>query len=53
MPRKKKKKTFSAGQVVREMARERVGAPKPSQRLVEKKRKPEKYKVTLPRLMEE
>jgi hypothetical protein len=31
MPRKRKKKIFSAAKVVREMARERVGSPKPSQ----------------------
>ena len=31
MPRKRKKKIFSAAKIVREMARERVGSPKPSQ----------------------
>jgi hypothetical protein len=30
MLRKRKKKIFSAAKVVREMARERVGSPKPS-----------------------
>ena len=31
MARKRKKKVFSAAKMVREMARERVGSPKPSQ----------------------
>ena len=54
MPRKnKKKKTFSAAKVVREMARERVGSPKPSHPVPEKKRKPEKHKPTLGRLLQE
>jgi len=51
MPRKKKKKTFSAAKTVREMARERVGSPKPSQLVREKKSKPEKYKPTLGKLL--
>jgi len=51
MPRKRKKKTFSAAQVVREMARERVGSPKPSQLVRAKKGKPERHKPILGRLL--
>jgi len=51
MPRKKKKKTFSAAKAVREVARERVGNPKPSRPVPEKKTKPEKYKPTLGKLL--
>lgn len=53
MPRKPKKKTFSAAQAVREMARERVGSPKPSRQVPAKKTKPEKHKPTLGRLLGE
>ena len=54
MPRKrKKKKTFSAATAVREMARERVGSPKPSRLVTPKKGKAEKHKPTLGRLMAE
>jgi len=54
MPRKrKKKKTFTAAKAVREMARERVGSPKPSQLVRAKTSKPEKYKPTLGKLLEE
>src|SRR5579859_5461602 len=51
MPRKRKKKVFSAAKVVREMARERVGIPKPSRLVPAKKTKPEKHKPTLGRLL--
>jgi hypothetical protein len=51
MPRKKKKKTFSAQKVVREMARERVGSPKASQLVTPKKSKAEKHKPTLGKLL--
>jgi len=51
MARKKKKKVFSVANVVREMARERVGAPKASQLVVAKKAKPEKHKPTLGKLL--
>jgi hypothetical protein len=51
--RKKKKKTFTASKAVRELARERVGSPKPSQLLVAKKSKPEKYKPTWGKVLEE
>jgi hypothetical protein len=53
MPRKRKKKTFSASKIVREMARERVGAPKPSQLVMANKTKPEKHKPTLGKLLQE
>ena len=51
MPRKRKKKTFSAANVVREMARERVGSHKPSQLVRAKKGKPERHKTTLGKLL--
>jgi hypothetical protein len=51
MPRKPKKKIFSAAKVVREMARERVGSPKPSQLVLAKKSKPERHKPTLGKLL--
>jgi hypothetical protein len=53
MPRKRKKKIFSAAKVVREMARERVGSPKPSRLVPAKKTKPEKHKATLGRMLTE
>jgi len=53
MPRKRKKKVFSAAQVVREMARERVGSPKPSRLVPAKKTKPERHKPTLSKLLED
>jgi hypothetical protein len=51
MPRKPKKKVFSAAKVVREMARERVGSPKPSQLVRAKTTKAEKHKPTLGKLL--
>jgi len=51
--KKKKKKTFTASKAVREMARERVGSPKPSRLVLAKKSKPEKYKPTLGKLLED
>lgn len=51
MARKRKKNVFSAAQVVREMARERVGSPKPSQLVRAKKSKPERHKPTLGKLL--
>jgi len=53
MPKKRKKKRFSAATVVREMARERVGSPKPSHPVPAKTTKPEKYKPTLRRFLNE
>ncbi len=51
MPRKRKKKIFSAAKIVREMARERVGSPRPSSLVPGKKKKAEKYKPTLGKLL--
>jgi len=51
MPRKRKKKKFSAATAVRELARERVGSPKPSRLVAPKKAKPEKHKATLGKLL--
>jgi hypothetical protein len=51
MPRKRKKKVFSAAKIVREMARERVGSPKPSQLVPGKKAKDQKHKSTLGKLL--
>ena len=53
MARKRKKKVFSAAKVVREMARERVGSPKPSRLVPAKKTKPERHKSTLSKLLED
>jgi hypothetical protein len=54
MPRKRKKKIFSAAKIVREMARERVGSPKPSSLVPGKKKgKAEKHKPTLSKLLED
>jgi hypothetical protein len=51
MPRKRKRKVFSAAKIVREMARERVGSPKPSQLVRAKTTKPERHKTTLGKLL--
>lgn len=53
MARKKKAKRFSAVTAVKELARERVGAPPSGQVVVEKKKKPEKHKPTLSQLLDE
>jgi hypothetical protein len=53
MPRKRKKKVFSAAKIVREMARERVGSPKASQLVAAKTTKAEKHKPTLGKLLAE
>ena len=54
MPRKHKKKTFNAGQAVRELARERVGSVKPARVIPDKRKaKPAKHKPTLGKLLEE
>lgn len=53
MPRKKKKKPFRAVTAVKELARERVGSPPAGKIVLEKKKKPEKHKPTLGKLMEE
>jgi hypothetical protein len=51
--KKKKVKRFRAVTAVKEMARERVGEPPAGQIVVEKKKKPEKHKPTLGKLLEE
>jgi hypothetical protein len=53
MPRKKKLKRFRAVTAVKELARERVGAPPPEKIVIEKKKKPEKHKPTLEKLLED
>ena len=53
MARKKKVKRFRAVQAVKELARERMGAP-PAEKIVpHKNKKPEKYKPTLGKLLNE
>lgn len=51
MPRKKKLKPFRAVTAVKELARERVGRPPSEKIVVEKKKKPEKHKPTLGKLL--
>ena len=51
MPRKKKIKRFRAVTAVKELARERVGTPPAARIVVEKKKKPEKHKPTLGKLL--
>jgi hypothetical protein len=52
MARKKKIKRFRAVTAVKEMARERIGTPPPTQVVPDrKKRKKEKHKPTLGRLL--
>ena len=53
MARKKKKRTFSAVTAVKELARERVGTPPVGRVVPNKKKKAEKHKATLDRLLEE
>lgn len=53
MARKKKRKSFRAVTAVKELARERVGRPPTEKIVIEKKKKPEKYKPTLGKLLGE
>jgi hypothetical protein len=53
MARKKKAKKFQAVKAVKELARERVGAPPAEKVVPQKKGKPEKYKVTLEKLLKD
>jgi len=53
MARKKKRKMFSATKAVKELARERVGSPKPSRPVPDRKTKGQKYKSTLGQLLED
>jgi hypothetical protein len=51
--RRKKPKRFQAVTAVKELARERVGSP-PAEKIVpNKKKRPEKHKLTMGRLLEE
>jgi hypothetical protein len=52
MARKKKVKRFRAVQAVKALARERVGEPPSGKIVLEKKKKPEKYKPSLGKLLE-
>jgi hypothetical protein len=51
MPHRKKTKRFRAVTAVKELARERVGAPPAGQIVIEKKKKAEKYKPTMGKLL--
>lgn len=53
MAKKKKVKPFRAVIAVKELARERVGAPPSEKIVVEKTKKPEKHKPTLGELLNE
>ena len=53
MARKKKSKPFRAVTAVKELARERLGTPPPEKVVIEKKKKPEKHKPTLARLLKD
>jgi hypothetical protein len=51
--RKKKLKRFEAVTAVKELARERVGAPPVEKVVPNKKKKPEKHKPTISQLLDE
>ena len=51
MARKKKAKRFRAVEAVKALARERVGTPPAGKIVLEKKKKPEKHKPTLGKLL--
>jgi hypothetical protein len=51
--RKRKTKPFRAVTAVKELARERVGTPPAERIVVERKKKPEKHKPTLGKLLGE
>jgi hypothetical protein len=53
MPRKKKMKRFHAVQAVKELARERMGAPPAEKVVPHKNKKPPKHKPTLGKLLSE
>ena len=53
MARKKKLKPFRAVTAVKALARERVGTPPSGKVVLEKKKKPEKHKPTLGKLLGE
>ena len=53
MARKKKVKRFEAVQAVKELARERIGAPPAAKVVPHKKKDPAKHKATLERLLDQ
>jgi hypothetical protein len=53
MARKRKVKRFRAVQAVKELARERMGAPPAAKVVPHKKKNPAKHKATLGKLLEE
>ena len=53
MARKKKQKRFRAVKAVKELARERVGAPSAEKVIPAKNKKPEKHKTTLGKFLGE
>jgi hypothetical protein len=53
MARKKKPKQFHAVQLVKEMARERVGTPPAEKVVPHKKKNSEKHKATLGKLLQD
>jgi len=53
MPRRKKPKPFRAVIAVKALARERVGRPPSEKIVIEKKKKAEKHKPTLGKLLNE
>jgi hypothetical protein len=56
MAKAKKKKTFRAVSAVKELARERIGAPRPGQIVVDRKQKGnagQKHKPTLGKMLQE
>jgi len=53
MARTRKKKTFRKVEAVKALARERIGAPPASRVVVPRKKKAEKHKPTLGKLLKE
>jgi hypothetical protein len=53
MARQKKAKRFRAVTAVKELAREQVGTPPAGKVVLDKKKKPEKHKPTLGKLLTE
>ncbi len=53
MARRKKIKPFRAVTAVKALARERMGAPPSGKIVLEKKKKPEKHKPTLGKMLDE
>ena len=53
MAKKRKLKKFRAVEAVKEMARERIGTPKASRIVLDRKKKEEKHKPTLGEMLKE